>query len=250
VKLDPGVPAALAAPLLQAHGFRLLQAGLSFEGVQPRFHMQLPLLGRGEDQLLAAMHSKTRYNIRLAARRGVTVREGLEADLPAFYEVLLETARRDRFLVRGRAYFEAMWRECLGRGLGWLLLGEAEGRLLAGAIVFRLGPLAWYLYGASANRERERMAAHAVQWAAIQRSRAAGCAIYDFRGVSGDLRPEHPLYGLYRFKQGFGAQLVEWVGEWDRPLRPLPYLAAQRALPLARHLLAALRRRAAAAPAE
>ncbi len=246
LKVDPGVPADHpgGAPALRRHGFRAQNAGPGFEGAQPHYQMQLALGGRDCDAIMASMHPKTRYNIRVAARKGVTVREGRGADVPAFYEVLQETARRDRFLVRGRPYFEAMWRECLAQGSGWLLLAEAEGRLLAGAIVFRVGRLAWYLYGASANQGRELMPAYAVQWEAIRRAVDAGCTVYDFRGVSGDLSEDNPLYGLYRFKKGFGAELVEFVGEWDRPVRPLAYLMARRGLPLARRVMAALRRRA------
>lgn len=245
LKLDPGVPGAHpgCASALRRHGWRPLHAGLSFEGVQPRFHMQLPLRGVDEAGLLSAMHHKTRYNIRVAERRGVVIRAGTGADLPAFYAILQETATRDRFLVRGLSYFEAMWRECLGRGLGWMLLAEADGQLLAGAIIFRMGNTAWYLYGASSNRRRELMPAYAVQWEAIRRARREGCAVYDFRGVSGDLSEDNPLYGIYRFKKGFGAELIEFVGEWDRPVRPLAYLLARRALPLAREAMAAIRRR-------
>ncbi len=256
LKVDPGVPAARVAvgAALRRQGFRAIEGGLSFEGVQPRFQMPLPLGGRDEAALLGAMHPKTRYNIRLAGRRGVSVRTGAAADIGPFYDILLQTARRDGFLVRGRTYFEAMWRRCLEPGLGFLLLAEAGGALLAGAIVFRVGRVGWYLYGATADRGREHMPAYAVQWAAIRRCLAEGCDVYDFRGVSGELREDHPLYGLYRFKKGFGAELVELAGEWDRPVRPLAYLAAQHALPLARRAMAALRRGGvrgpAAAPAE
>jgi peptidoglycan pentaglycine glycine transferase (the first glycine) len=245
LKVDPGIPRGhpTGTAALGRHGFRPVETGPGFEGVQPRFHMQLALAGRDEHALLAAMHPKTRYNIRLAARRGVTVREGGAEDIPAFYALLQETAARDRFSVRDLGYFQAMWRYCLAAGWGWLLLAYAEGALLAGAIVFRVGNTAWYLYGATATRGRERMPAYAVQWEAIRRSLAAGCALYDFRGVSGDLSEDNPLYGLYRFKRGFGAQLVELVGEWDRPLCPAAYLLARRGLPLARRALAALRRR-------
>ncbi len=246
LKLDPAVaeahPACAAA--LRRHGLRLLESGPAFEGVQPRFVMHLPLTGRDEAGVLAGMQPKTRYNIRLAERRGVVVRSGTAADMAAFYALLTETARRDGFLVRGPAYFDAMWETCLAAGLGWLLLAEAEGELLAGAIVFRMGDCAWYLYGASANRQRDRMPAYAVQWEAIRRALAAGCRWYDLRGVSGDLSPQAPLHGLYRFKKGFGAELVSYVGEWDRPLRPAAYLLARHGVPWLRHTLAAARLRA------
>lgn len=244
-KLDPGVPVShpSCGAQLAAHGWRQHASGPNFEGVQPRFHMQLPLAGRTADDLLAGMHPKTRYNIRLAERRGVRVRPGTAADLAVFYALLQETAHRDGFLVRSLGYFQGMWRHCLEPGLGWLLLAEADGQCLAGAIVFCVGRMAWYLYGASSSQQRELMPAYAVQWDAILRALQAGCHTYDFRGVSGDLDPDNPLHGLFRFKRGFGAQLVELVGEWDRPYRPTAYWAAERALPVARRALARLRRR-------
>jgi lipid II:glycine glycyltransferase (peptidoglycan interpeptide bridge formation enzyme) len=254
LKLDPAVAreGGGCRAALAAGGFRLRQTGASFEGVQPRFVMHLPLAGRDEAALLAGMHPKTRYNIRLAERRGVRVRAGGAGDLAAFYALLRETAQRDGFLIRGPGYFETLYRELVAPGMGWLLLAQAaDGELLAAALVFRMGATAWYLYGASSSRRRELMPAYAVQWEAIRLARAAGCTLYDFRGVSGDLSPENPLYGLYRFKRGFGAELVEYVGEWDLVLRPARQLLLEHGLPLARRLLRALRRRGAApAPAE
>ena len=246
LKLDPAVPVGSGgcAGALVDSGFRLQETGASFEGVQPRFVMHLPLAARDEATLLAGMHPKTRYNIRLAERRGVRVRAGGAGDLPAFYRLLRETAARDGFLVRGPGYFEALYRELVAAGMGWLLMGEApDGDLLAAALVFRMGATAWYLYGASSSRRRELMPAYAVQWEAIRRARGGGCALYDFRGVSGDLREENPLYGLYRFKRGFGAELVEYVGEWDLVLRPVRYALMRHGLPLARRALAAVRGR-------
>lgn len=247
LKLDPAVPKASSAcaQALRANGFRPLETGSGFEGVQPRFVMRLPLGGRSEEDLLAAMTSKTRYNIRLAERRGVLVRSGERADLRPFYDLLLETARRDRFVVRAFDYFERMWDTCIAPGLARLWLAELDGELLAGTIAFLIGDTAWYLYGASSGRRRDAMPSHAVQWRMIRWALASGCAVYDFRGVSGDLRPENPLYGLYRFKKGFGAELVEFVGEWDRAWRPAAYWLARRGIPLARRMLA--RRRSAAA---
>jgi peptidoglycan pentaglycine glycine transferase (the first glycine) len=252
IKLDPAVPKDdphCRAALLR-HGFRPVSSGEGFEDVQPRFVMHLRLQGRSADELLAGMHPKTRYNIRLAERRGVEVRVGGRDDLPAFYALLLETARRDRFTVRSFPYFQRMWDALLAPGTGRLYLGERRGELLAGAIAFQLGPTTWYLYGASSSRNREFMASHAVQWAMIRWALEGSCTLYDFRGVSGDLRPENPLYGLYRFKRGFGAELVEYVGEFDRPCRPLGYWLLRRGVPLARRVLTVWRRRAGSPPGE
>ncbi len=252
LKLDPAVPAGPGgcATALADHGFRLQETGASFEGVQPRFVMHLPLAARDEVTLLAGMHPKTRYNVRLAERKGVRVRAGGTGDLAAFYALLRETAARDGFLVRGSGYFEALYRELVAAGMGWLLLAEAaDGDLLAAALVFRMGATAWYLYGASSGRRRELMPAYAVQWDAIRRALGGGCTLYDFRGVSGDLRADNPLYGLYRFKRGFGAELVEYVGEWDLVLRPVRYALMRHGLPLARRVLATVRGRGPASAA-
>lgn len=251
LKCDPAVPVTMSecADALDAVGFRRTEAGASFEGVQPAFVMHLPLAGRTEADLLSHMAPKTRYNIRLAARKGVRVRLGQETDLPTFYDLLVETARRDGFGVRDFSYFQAMWRCLLRRGDGYLLIAIAEGEPLAGAIIFHMGSTAWYLYGASSNRKRGMMAPYAVQWEAISRALADGRRLYDFRGVSGDLTPTSPLYGLYRFKHGFGAELVEYVGEWDLPLRPAAYWMARRGVPAARHIMTSLRRRRVAMPA-
>lgn len=251
LKCDPPVPAHhRAVSQLLEHGFQRLETGPSFEGVQPLHVMHLSLAGKGESDLLAGMAPKTRYNIRLASRRGVRVREGTVADLPVFYALLTETARRDGFLVRSLPYFEAMWRTVLARGLGYLLMAEAGGEDLAAAIILQMGNTAWYLYGASSNHQRNRMAPYLVQWEAISRSLRSGCTLYDFRGVSGDLSPNNPLYGLYRFKQGFGAELVEYVGEWDLALRPISYWVMRRGLPRARRWMARARRRGVAPAAE
>ena len=105
-----------------------------------------------EDDLLAAMKPKWRYNIRLAERRGVVVRGGTAADLPAFYAMYAETGGRDGFLVRPFDYYRAIWERFLADGLGHVLLAEVEGAPVAGLFLFRFGPTAWYFYGASTAR--------------------------------------------------------------------------------------------------
>ncbi len=140
-------------------------------------------------------------------------------ELKVFYALLQETAHRDRFTIRSFSYFEALWDHLIQNGLGKVFLAYQAGTPLAGAICFRLGSRVWYTYGASSGQRRNLQAPHLIQWEMIKWAKGAGCTIYDFRGVAGDLRPEHPLYGLYRFKEGFGAQLQTYVGEFDLPLR-------------------------------
>lgn len=199
--------------------------------VQPWRSIVVELAG-SEDAILAAMKSKTRYNVRLAARKGVTVREGTEADLPAFYELMTTTAGRDQFGIHSRAYYERAFRLFVPRGWARVLLAEVEGEPVAALMTFALGERAWYFYGASGNAHREKMPNYLLQWEAMRWARSRGCVEYDLWGVPDDeeeaLEAEFTqrsdgLWGVYRFKRGFGGQLVRTVGAWDLPLRPLLY---------------------------
>jgi len=243
LKIDPDIPVEREDVVrrLKRLGFRPMSRGKGFEGVQPRFVFRLALDGTAED-LLASFNSKTRYNIRLAERRGVTVRkgDGLE-DLSTFYGILLETARRDNFLVRAESYYRDMWELLAEKGLAQLFLAEHEGETLAGTIAFILGDKAWYVYGASSNRKRSLMPNYLLQWKMILWAKENGCTMYDFRGVSGNLDPSDPLYGLYRFKKGFSGDFTEFIGEFDLVLRPFWYTAYKYGEPAYRRLRARLR---------
>ncbi len=232
VKIDPPIPATetSATENIGHSGFRRLRTGPNFEGVQPRFVYKLSLKS-DLDAILASFSAKTRYNIRLAERRGVVVREARRADLRTFYDILQETAVRDRFRVRSITYFESLWDLLVEHGLARLFLAEYEGSIIAGTLAFLFGDQCWYVYGASSNRHRNVMPNYALQWAMITWAKERGCRVYDFRGVSGDLSPGNPLYGLYRFKRGFSGRLVEYAGEFDLPLEPVFYLAWTRGIP-------------------
>lgn len=178
-----------------------------------------------EDDILAAMKQKTRYNIRLSSRKGVVVRQGTEADLPAFNRMMLTTAQRDGFSVHDPDYYRAAYEIFSPNQQCVLLMAEYEGQPLAGAMVFAVGRTAAYLYGASSNEERQRMPTYAVQWAAIRWAKARGCHTYDLWGI-----PDFPedeleaqfterndgLWSVYRFKRGFGGEIVRTVGAVDR----------------------------------
>jgi lipid II:glycine glycyltransferase (peptidoglycan interpeptide bridge formation enzyme) len=176
------------------------------------------------------MKSKTRYNIRLAERKGVTVRPGGVADAAAFYALMEETGERDSFGVHSLAYFRRALELFLPVNQAALLLAEVDGELVAGLMVFALGQTAWYLYGASSNRHREKMPAYAVQWAAIRWAKARGCTCYDLWGIpdveetelEADFASrEDGLWGVYRFKRGFGGRVMRYAGLWEQSLNPL-----------------------------
>lgn len=234
LKIDPDIPVQNKAytGILSACGFKHRLSGLSFEGVQPNFVMRLDLTPE-PDQLLANMHPKWRYNIRLAGRKGVVVTAAEErADLKIFYSILEETAQRDNFLIRGFPYFESIWEHMVANGYARLFLAHYQGEIIAGTLAFILGDKAWYLYGASSNRHRNVMPNYLLQWEMINWAREQGCTVYDFRGVSGDLDENNPLYGLYRFKKGFNGVLTEFVGEWDFVYKPAWYWLWTRILPV------------------
>ena len=218
--------------ILKKCSFRRNETGLDFEGVQPNFVFRLDITP-SEISLLQNMHSKWRYNIKLADRKGVKIRPAeSKNDLRVFYSILEETASRDKFLIRGYEYFEWIWDYMVEKGYAQIFMAEYQGQVISAALVMLLGDKAWYLYGASSNEHRNVMPNYLIQWEMICWARKQGCTLYDFRGVSGDLDESNPLYGLYRFKKGFNGQFTEFIGEWDRVYSTLFYWLWTRVLPL------------------
>jgi len=177
------------------------------------------------ESVLGSMKSKTRYNIRLAEKKGVSVTEGGEEDLPRWYSLYEETARRDRIGIHSLAYYRGLLRasrEYPGAApTVQLLLAWHEGELLAGNIVAFWKDRAAYLYGASSGNKRNLMPTYALQWEAIRRAKEAGCTTYDLFGVPPRPDPGHSMAGLYQFKTGFSDQVLERWGTWDVPYRPV-----------------------------
>jgi vancomycin resistance protein VanK len=199
-----------------------------FAAGQPKHVFWIPLAGRTEDDVLKGMNQQWRRNIKKAAKEGVEVRaaEG-SADLKRFHDLYVHTAERDHFTPRGLAYFQTMHdalsAEDPDRFRLWL--AEHEGDLVAATIAIRVGAHAWYSYGASSTEKREVRGSNAVQWAMIRDALAAGADVYDMRGITDTLDSDDPHLGLIQFKVGTGGEAVEYVGEWDLPLRPLLYRA-------------------------
>lgn len=227
LKIDPPVPMEdeTAEANLRAAGLRQVADSTGFGGTQPKCVMQLDL-DKDADSLLAEFKPKTRYNIRLAEKKGVTVRQGEgRGDLRAFYELLLETAARDRFLVRGFGYFETLYDVLVPPGFCRLFLADYESQPIAGALCFYFGDRCWYTYGASSNSHRNVMPNHLMQWRMILDAKSSGRRVYDFRGVSPRRAPtpDDHLQGLNRFKEGFAAKYVEYIGEYDLPFSRTMY---------------------------
>lgn len=178
-----------------------------------------------EAQILARMKQKTRYNIRLAAKKGVTVRQGDESDIRSFIGLMQVTGNRDGFGIRAPEYYRDAFRFFSETNQVALWFAEYASRPLAAVMAFKNGRYAYNLFSASNNEERNRMPNYAVQWAVIQWAKSQGCSLYDMWGVPDDSPDQleasfqdrqDGLWGVYRFKRGFGGQIRRTVGPIDR----------------------------------
>lgn len=234
VKIDPDTDLPDVRRSLLSRGWRY-----STEQIQFRNTALLDLTG-SEADLLAAMKSKTRYNVRLAARRGITVRVGTGKDIPPFYEMYAETGARDGFLIRPFEYYRDAWQTFLDNGLGHMLLAQVEDEPIAGLILLRFGTWAWYMYGASTDVHRNRMPNYALQWAAIRWLKSVGCTVYDLWGAPDTLDESDRMWNVWRFKEGLGAEFAPHIGAYDYPTSRVLYWVYTVILP---RYLAWLRRR-------
>ncbi|MFP4697236.1 MAG: lipid II:glycine glycyltransferase FemX [Eubacteriales bacterium] len=259
---------------------------LGFEEVQPRFVFTINI-DKDKKELLDSFHHKTRYNIRLAKRKGIEIYEGKKEDLVEFSRIMEITGDRDGFRTRPLSYFQNMYNVLEPSGkmklfmakynvkkayentekdlnkekkskkpdqnritklekqkveLTQLVNEHPEGINVSGTILLLTAKRAWYLYGASDNIYRNLMPNYLIQWEMIQYAMEKGCNIYDFRGISGDLNPDNPLYGLYRFKKGFNGDFVEYIGEFDLVVRPFLYHLWEFWLPKIKKILKKMKR--------
>lgn len=207
---------------------------ISLHNIQPPRTIIVDIRG-AEEEILARMKQKTRYNIRLAEKKGVTVRPG--EDIAAFHKMMLVTGGRDGFGVHAREYYQRAYELLHPKRMGELLVAEYQGKPLAALFVARNGNRAYYLYGASTDEERNRMPTYLLQWEAMKWAKAHGCEQYDLWGVpdeeesslEANFEKRHDgLWGVYRFKRGFGGQLKRAVQAMDRVYNPVLYWAYLR----------------------
>lgn len=228
----PGQPEATEYPVNQVIQQELLDRGWRFSNEQVQFRNTVLInLAQPEATLFARLKQKTRYNIRLAEKKGVTVRMGDAADIPLLYRMYAETAVRDHFVIRDLSYYNAVWQTFFQAGMAAPLLAEVEGQVVAAIVVFWFAGRAWYLYGMSTDIHRDKMPNYLLQWQAILRLKASGCQVYDLWGAPNLFQPDDPLWGVYRFKEGFNGQVARWLGAWDYPARPLQYRLYTQILP-------------------
>jgi lipid II:glycine glycyltransferase (peptidoglycan interpeptide bridge formation enzyme) len=224
------------AALLTTHGFK----PLPFD-VQPRRSACIDISVADEKDLLASFKQKTRYNIGLARKRGVTVRRGDARDAQIYFDLMRTTAVRDGFSIHALPYYGAFLKLFAADdvGLGALFIAEHEGQPLSALIATAMGDEAIYLYGASSNEKRELMPTYLIQWEAMRWARERGCKRYDLWGIpdasadelEAQFETRHDgLWGVYRFKRGFGGMLTRTVGAWVRVISQPRWLAYQLAM--------------------
>jgi len=205
-------------------GYKIKDDAKNFrEEIQPRYVFRLNIKDKTEDEVFAGFHQKTRYNIRLATKKGVVIKEGTREDLKEFHRIMVETGARDGFIIRSLSYFEKMYDELAPNHMK-LLMAYYEDKPISGVIPIMYGNKTWYLYGASSNEHRNLMPNYLLQWEMIKIAIQNKSDIYDLRGVSGVVDENHPQYGLYRFKKGFGAEFTEFIGEVYIPFKPFIYI--------------------------
>lgn len=233
LKLDPdvvlgrGVPASVdevAENSGQAVMSDLKRRGWVESSDQIQFRNTVMVdLSASEDDILMRMKQKTRYNVRLAEKKGVTVRVGSLEDLGMLYKMYAETSVRDGFVIRDEEYYITVWKTYM-RGdsisnsqlpITIPLIAEVDGEAVAAIFLFMFAGRGYYVYGMSRNAHREKMPTYLLQWAAMKHAKAHGCLTYDLWGAPDVFDESDSMWGVYRFKEGLGGEVVRTLGAYD-----------------------------------
>ena len=241
----------------QAMMSELKQRGWLFSADQVQFRNTVLIdLSPSEDELLARMKQKTRYNVRLAGKKGVTVRIGNEGDLLLLYKMYAETSLRDGFVIREEGYYQTVWQTFMQSSTenrqskienrksilphAEPLIAEVDGEPVAAIFVFYFTNRAYYIYGMSSEAHRDKMPNYLLQWEAMRRAKAAGCDTYDLWGAPDVFDESDSMWGVFRFKEGLGGQVVRTLGAWDYTPKPFWYKMYSQVIP---HVLDVMRSR-------
>ena len=251
LKMDPdvvlgrGVPsseAGLIDPDGKAIVVDLKRRGWEDSADQIQFKNTILIdLNPSEEEMLARMKPKTRYNIRLAQKKGVTLRVGSKDDLSMLYRMYAETSVRDGFVIRDEGYYQTVWKTFMQTSVSTSersdvptcepLIAEVDGEPVAAIFVFYFAGRAYYVYGMSRDVHREKMPTYLLQWEAMKRARAKGCSVYDLWGAPDVFEESDSMWGVYRFKEGLGGQVVRTLGAWDFAPNPLWYKMYSEIIP-------------------
>jgi lipid II:glycine glycyltransferase (peptidoglycan interpeptide bridge formation enzyme) len=233
IKLDPDVTLGTGMPgtdgaLENISGQVILselkQYGWKFSPDQIQFRNTVLIdLTPSEDEMLGRMKQKTRYNLHLAQKKGVTVRPGTEADLPLLYRMYAETSVRDGFLIREQGYYQNLWKSFMAvtgpasssQPFTEALIAEVNGEPVGAVSVFYFARQAIYLLGMSREVHREKMPNYLLQWEAMHRAKERGCITYNLWGAPDEFHPGDGLWNVFRFKEGLGGYVSRTIGAWD-----------------------------------
>ena len=237
----PGEPDAQEIALGDTFRSQLIKGGWRFSDEQIQFRNTVLLdLTVSEDEMLARMKQKTRYNIRYAGRKGVTVRIGTRNDLGLLYRMYAQTSKRDGFVIRGEDYYHSIWSAFLAPEMLDPLIAEVEGEPVGALMLFRYAGRAWYLHGMSRDLHRKKMPNYLLQWEAMRRAKEKGCKVYDLWGAPDVFDESDSMWGVFRFKRGLGGTVQRTIGAYDYAVRPFYYKLYTQTLP---HILNLMRRR-------
>jgi len=186
-----------------------------------------------EEELLARMKQKTRYNIRLTEKKGVTLRVGNPEDFGMLYKMYAETSVRDGFVIRDEDYYQTVWKLFMDSNEPTCepLIAEVDSEPVAAIFVFYFGGRAYYVYGMSRDVHREKMPTYLLQWEAMKRAKAKGCNVYDLWGAPDVFDKSDSMWGVYRFKEGLGGKVVRTLGAWDYAPNPFWYKMYSEIIP-------------------
>lgn len=189
-----------------------------------KYSFQLDLT-KNEDDLLINMHPKTRYNIKVAQKHGVIVKEdNSDKAFEKYWQLTEETTKRQKFFAHDKKYHQLMWETLKPAGIAHLLTAYYKGETLVSWIVFLFNNVLYYPYGASSDKFRNVMASNIMMWEVIRWGKKNGAKLFDMWGALGPSPdPNNPWYGFHRFKEGYGPKLVEFVGSYDLVINPFAY---------------------------
>jgi len=190
-------------------------------------------LNPSDEEMLARMKQKTRYNVRLAEKKGVSLRVGVLGDLPMLFRMYAETSVRDGFVIRDEGYYKTVWTLFMNSNEPTCepIIAEVDGEPVAAIFVFYFAERAYYVYGMSRNIHREKMPTYLLQWEAMKRAKAKGCTVYDLWGAPEVFDESDSMWGVFRFKEGLGGRVVRTLGAWDFAPSPLWYKMYSEVIP-------------------
>jgi lipid II:glycine glycyltransferase (peptidoglycan interpeptide bridge formation enzyme) len=247
LKLDPDVVVGTGIPntkdeVTNSNGnivaSELTSRGWRYSADQIQFKNTVEIdLTLSLDDLMACMKQKTRYNVRLAEKKGVTIRAGTLDDLVLLYKMYAETSVRDGFVIRDETYYQTVWQSFMeysasnGQPLSEPLIAEVDGEPVAAIFVFYFGRRAYYIYGMSREAHRDKMPAYLLQWEAMKRAKRYGCKVYDLWGAPDEFNENDSMWGVFRFKEGLGGKVVRTLGAWDYAPNSLWYRMYSEIIP-------------------